>query len=68
MKLLKLFGLLPSDQDKKLKRLVDSSYTSVRIVGRGTVKIDPEEVGNSREFQAARRKAKEIGNNRTGTD
>jgi hypothetical protein len=60
MKLLKLFGLSPSEQDQKLKQLVDNSYDSVRVVGRGTVKIDPEEVGNTREFKAARRKAKKI--------
>ena len=60
MKLLELFGLSPSEQDQKLKQLVDNSYDSVRVVGRGTVKIDPEEVGNTREFQAARRKAKKI--------
>ncbi len=60
MKWLKLFGLSPSEQDRKLKELVDNSYDSVRVVGRGTVKIDPEEVGNTKEFKAARRKAKDI--------
>lgn len=58
--LLKIFGLAPTEQDKKLKELVDNSYLSVRVVGRGTVKIDPEEVRNSKEFKAARDQAKEI--------
>ena len=56
----RILGLSPSEQDQKLKNLVDNSYVSVRVVGRGTVKIDPEEVGSSKEFKAARRKAKEI--------
>jgi hypothetical protein len=43
-----------------LKQLVDNSYDSVRVVGRGTVKIDPQEVGNSEAFKAARKKAKKI--------
>jgi len=60
MKFLKLLGLSPTKQDEKLKHLVDSSYASVRVVGRGTVKIDPQEVGNSKEFKAARKRAKEI--------
>lgn len=60
MKLLKLFGMLRSEQDKHLKQLVDNSYSSVRVVGRGTVKIDSEEVTKHRNFQQARQKAKEI--------
>lgn len=58
--LLKVFGLGPSEQDKKLKELVDNSYDSVRVVGRGTVKIDPKEVRQSKEFQRAREQAREI--------
>ena len=56
-------GLVPSEQDKKLKKLVDNSYKSVRIVGRGTVKIDPKEVWYTEEFQKARKEAMEIVNN-----
>jgi hypothetical protein len=54
------FSRFRSEQDQKLKQLVDSSYVSVRVVGRGTVKIDPEEVGKTPEFKQARKKAKEI--------
>lgn len=60
MKLLQILGLSPSEQDKKLKKLVDNSYKSVRIVGRGTVKIDPKEVRDTEEFRKARREAMEI--------
>lgn len=60
MSWLKFFGLSRTEQDEKLKQLVDNSYDSVRVVGRGTVKIDPQEVGNSEAFKAARKKAKKI--------
>jgi hypothetical protein len=60
MKLLQILGLSPSEQDEKLKKLVNNSYKSVRIVGRGTVKIDPKEVRDTEEFQKARREAMEI--------
>ena len=55
MMLLKLLGLAPSQRDLELKALVDNSYRSVRVVGRGTIKIDPQEVRRSPEFQAALR-------------
>lgn len=58
----RFFSKFSSEQDQKLKQLVDGSYTSVRVVGRGTVKIDPEEVASSLEFKEARRKAREIVN------
>ncbi|WP_028672662.1 hypothetical protein [Saccharospirillum impatiens] len=60
MSLLRLLGLSPSEEDKKLKKLVENSYTSTRVVGRGTVKIDPNEVRNTKEFQDAREEAKAI--------
>lgn len=60
MGLRSMLGLNPSEEDKALKALVDNSYSSVRVVGRGTVKIDPIEVYQSQEFQAARAKAKAI--------
>jgi len=60
MSWLKFFGLSRTEQDEKLKQLVDNSYDSVRVVGRGTVKIDPQEVGNSEAFKTARKKAKRI--------
>lgn len=60
MKVLKVLGLAPSSQDKRLKELVDKSYSSVRVVGRGTVRIDPKEVRQSAEFRKAMALAKEI--------
>ncbi len=60
MALLQMLGLSPSEQDKKLKMLVENSYASVRVVGRGTVKIDPEEVRNTEEFRQARNNARAI--------
>ncbi len=60
MVLLKLLGLAPSQRDLELKALVDNSYRSVRVVGRGTIKIDPQEVRRSPEFQAALRQARAI--------
>lgn len=60
MSLLRLLGLSPSEEDKKLKKLVENSYASIRVVGRGTVKIDPNEVRNTKEFQDAREEAKAI--------
>lgn len=60
MGILKALGLAPSEHDEKLKELVASSYNSVRIVGRGTVNIDPREVRLSDEFKQARKQAKDI--------
>lgn len=60
MAILRMLGLSPSEEDKKLKKLVDNTYTSVRVVGRGTVKIDPHEVRNTKEFKKAREDAKAI--------
>lgn len=51
---------LEKDDDEKLKQLVSQSYRSLRVVGRGTVRIDPKEVGESLEFKAAKRKSKTI--------
>ncbi|MDC7682169.1 hypothetical protein PQU92_02710 [Asticcacaulis sp. BYS171W] len=62
MTLLKLVGLAPSEADKRLKELVNSSYNSVKVVGRGTVRIDPAEVRETEEFKKASRRAKAIVN------
>ena len=53
MNLLVFPGLAPSKNDKKIQKLVTNSYKNVRVVGRGTVKIDAAEVRKSSEFQAA---------------
>lgn len=60
MGLRSMLGLSLSEEDRALKALVDSSYSSVRVVGRGTVRIDPREVRQSEEFKAAQAKARAI--------
>ena len=50
-------GFAGDDDAFETARLVDNSYRSVRVVGRGTIKIDPQEVRRSPEFQAALRQA-----------
>lgn len=53
-------GLYPSQRDLELRQLVHNSYRTVRVVGRGTIKIDPSEVANTPQFQQARRKCKQF--------
>ena len=60
MSVLKWLGLGPNQREERLKNLVSHSYNSVRVVGRGTVKIDPKEIRNSSEFKRARGLAKNI--------
>ena len=60
MGMLSVLGLAPSESDKKLKKLVDNSYVSVRVVGRGTIRIDSNEVRSSKEFKKAQEQAKKI--------
>lgn len=60
MGILQWMGLAPSESDKRLNELVNGSYKSVRVVGRGTIKIDPTEVYASDEFKSARKKARAI--------
>ena len=60
MSLLTWLGFAPSEQDQKLKQLVDNTYDSVRVVGRGTVKIDPKEVSSTEAFKQARKRARDI--------
>lgn len=59
-KILVSLGLAPSDSDIKLRDLVNKSYKSVRVVGRGTVVIDPAEVAATPEFKKARAQAGDI--------
>lgn len=63
MSILEKLGLKPTKEDKKIKDLVDNSYNSLRVVGRGTIRIDPKEVRNTKEFKEALKKAKDIVNN-----
>ena len=58
--LLRLLGLAPSARDREIAQLVRNSYKSVRVVGRGTIKIDAKEVRDSPEFQLALQRAQEI--------
>lgn len=58
--LLRMLGLVPSKRDIEIMQLVKGSYKSVHVVGRGTIKIDPQEVLESPEFQSALKQAKEI--------
>jgi hypothetical protein len=51
---------LTKEDDKKLKDLVNNSYKSVRVVGRGTVRIDPKEVAASEEFKKARKEVRDL--------
>lgn len=60
MKLLVLLGLAPSKNDEKIQELVVNSYKNVRVVGRGTVKIDASEVLNSRQFKEACKDARRL--------
>lgn len=53
-------GLAPSENDKKIKALVDNSYKSLRVVGRGTIVIDPKEVRATESFKRDMQKAKEF--------
>lgn len=58
--LLRLLGLAPSARDREITHLVRNSYKSVRVVGRGTIKIDSQEVFDSPEFQLALQRAQAI--------
>ncbi|MES2822489.1 MAG: hypothetical protein V4732_02730 [Pseudomonadota bacterium] len=60
MGVLQMLGLSPSKSDYKLRELVKNSYDSVQVVGRGTVKIDPNEVSSSEQFKKASVLAKAI--------
>lgn len=59
-KLLIWLGLAPSKRDMEMRELFKNSYDGVEVVGRGTLKVDPDEVRRSPQFQEARRKAKAI--------
>lgn len=60
MSFLRILGLAPTERDERMKNLVSGSYNSVKVIGRGTVQIDPQEVRSSAEFKRARRQAEAI--------
>ena len=45
---------------KSLRQLISETYKTARVVGRGTVKIDPSEVSSTEEFKQAKKKARDI--------
>ncbi|MDO4904573.1 MAG: hypothetical protein Q4A16_03335 [Lautropia sp.] len=49
-------------RQQELMQMVNNSYESLRVVGRGTVRIDPHEVACSEEFRNAKELAKQIVN------
>ncbi len=53
-------GFAPSKSDLELQQLVNRSYESVEVVGRGTVRIDPKEVISTKEWKEARQQAKSV--------
>ncbi|HRB97380.1 MAG TPA: hypothetical protein PKY67_06680 [Nitrosomonas sp.] len=60
MSFLSMLGLAPNEEDKRLKKLVQDSYKEVKVVGRGTIRIDPKEVSSSDEFKNAQNKARTL--------
>lgn len=60
MKLFSFFKLGSDERVLKRRRLVGDSYNSVKVIGRGTINIDPNEVTGTQEFREARAKAKAI--------
>jgi len=49
-----------SDKDVMLSTIVNSGYTSAKVVGRGTLVVDSSEVAESDEFKRYTDKAKKI--------
>lgn len=59
-KLLKWFGPSLTVQDKELANKLNKSYSSLRVVGRGTVMVDAQEVRDNISSQGLYEKAKKI--------
>lgn len=55
-------------REKGLRQIISESYDSARVIGRGTVKIDPSEVRRTAEFRKARIAAKAIVMTARGSD
>lgn len=49
----RLTSFLRSREDEELMQLVNNSWRTLRVVGRGTLTVDPKEVYNSPEFKNA---------------
>ncbi|MGX9937553.1 hypothetical protein ACVFVO_19380 [Advenella kashmirensis] len=54
------FSRTRKQKDELLKQLINNTYESVQVVGRGTINIDPKEVRNSENFKQALSLAKSI--------
>lgn len=52
--------MLKNKEDMELINLIKNSYNTLRVVGRGTIIIDPTEVSNTKEFKEALTKASEL--------
>lgn len=59
-KFLTAIGLAPNERDRRLSKLVSNSYQSATVVGRGTLRIDPQEVRDSQEFRHAQEQARSV--------
>lgn len=57
---LELLGLKLSEKQQQMKALVNNSYNTVRVVGRGTVKIDAAEVIKSQGYIDACKKVEQL--------
>ncbi len=55
-----LSRLFRSEADEQLIKLVRNGWRTARVVGRGTIKIDPAEVYASSEYKEAVKRAEEI--------
>lgn len=56
--ILRWLGMVPTEEDEKLKTLVDASYKHIRVSPRGRLSIDPKEVAQTPEFKQALQQAK----------
>ena len=52
----RLTSILRSKEDEELMQLVNNSWRTLRVVGRGTLTVDPEEILNSPEYKDALRR------------
>ena len=64
MQFSRFFDRFRSKEDLKLRALVANSYSSSRVVGRGTVVVSASEVRSSDEFKKALERAKSVVINR----
>lgn len=56
----RLTSILRSKEDEEITQLVNNSWRTLRVVGRGTLRVDPEEVRNSPEFKDAMKRLESL--------